>query len=32
MAHKGVASAGFNTMVQPAAKAGATLRVIMDMG
>ena len=32
IAHKGVASAGLRTMVQPAANAGATLRVIIEAG
>src|SRR6185312_15624697 len=31
-AEKGVAEAGFSTTVQPAAKAGATLRVIIAAG
>ena len=31
-AHKGVSSAGFITMVHPAAKDGAIFRVIMDTG
>src|SRR5450830_22147 len=31
-ADNGVSSAGFNTMVQPAASAGATLRVIIAAG
>ena len=31
-AEKGVCSAGFNTIVQPAARAGATLRVIIAFG
>ena len=31
-AHSGVSVAGFNTTVQPAASAGATLRVIIAMG
>ena len=31
-ADRGVCGAGFNTMVQPAASAGATLRVIMPLG
>ena len=31
-ASSGVSELGFKTMVQPAAKAGATLRVIIDIG
>ena len=32
LAHNGVASAGFRTMVHPAAKAGPILRVSIDIG
>jgi hypothetical protein len=31
-AHSGVCSAGLSTIVQPAATAGATLRVIIEIG
>lgn len=31
-AHRGVVSAGLSAIVQPAANAGATLRVIMEIG
>ena len=31
-AHSGVCSAGFTTIVHPAASAGATFRVIIEMG
>ena len=32
IAHSGVCSAGFSTIVQPAASAGATFRVIIEIG
>jgi hypothetical protein len=32
IAVRGVASAGFNTKVQPAASAGPTFRVIIEIG
>ena len=32
LAHSGVASAGFNTRVQPAANAGPIFRVSIDIG